>query len=60
MSMAEIPVEIISSGYTYAAVSTVRSTRGVGTYTIVWVDGTSIDIEVIFCEHLWSFINSSS
>lgn len=29
-------------------------------YSGVWIDGTAIDIEVVFSQHFWTFVNCSA
>jgi hypothetical protein len=60
VSMAEIPVEIISSGYTWvASVAKLRRFRQC-TYTRVGVDGTAVDVEVVLSQHLWALVDGLS
>jgi hypothetical protein len=57
VSMAEIPVEIISSGYTWSSSALSIIIGSAGTYSRVWVDGTAVDVEVVFCQHLGALID---
>ena len=59
--MAEIPVEIISSGYTWMVVSnSALSFFYFLTYSSVWVDRTAVDVEIVFCQHFGALVYGSS
>ena len=62
--MAEIPVEIISSGYTYDLVRDAARVR-VGlvellAYPRVRVDGTAVDVKEVLGENLGALVDGSS
>ena len=61
VSIAEIPVEIISSGYTYVDLAHVAYVEvDYPSYSRVGVDGTTVDVEVVLCKHLGTLINGSA
>jgi hypothetical protein len=66
VSMAEMPVEIISSGYSYTwgpsvpvPTLTDSSVRR-QTYTRVGVDGRSVDVEVVLGQDLGALVDGTS
>ena len=60
MSIADIPVAIISSGYTWLPVSWAIEFAVSQAYPRIGIDGTAIDIEVVLRKHLRPLINGSA
>jgi hypothetical protein len=60
VSMAEIPVEIISSGYTWAGSVAKLQRLLLCTYTRVRVDGATVDVEVVLGQHLGTLVDGLS
>lgn len=58
--MAEIPVEIISSGYTCHRLACAASICRGSSYPRVRIDGTAVDIKIVLCEHLRTLVDSST
>jgi hypothetical protein len=61
VSMAEIPVEIISSGYSWDCQLEGNTTSARWEpYTGVGVDGRTVDVEVVLGQHLGTLIDGAS
>lgn len=59
--MAEIPVAIISSGYTYGPGKLGRYSRSrLTTHSRIRIYGTAVDIEIVFRQHFWALVYGSS
>lgn len=59
--MAEIPVEIISSGYSYACQHLIhRSSSSGATYSGEGVDGVSVDVEVVLSQDLGALVDGTA
>lgn len=59
-SMAEIPVDIISSGYTCRKSAMYSKREREWTYSSVRIDGTAVDVKIVLSQHFGTFVDSSS
>lgn len=60
VSMAEIPVEIISSGYSCCMSACASRAAPFVTYTRVWVDGATVDVEVVLGKNLGALVDGAA